>query len=51
MQALLEELKLSHAQPLMTSKLIKYIGKNYNAWYIALGLLENDVMLLNDNVL
>ncbi|XP_059293060.1 uncharacterized protein LOC132046449 isoform X1 [Lycium ferocissimum] len=48
-QALLEGLQLSHPQPRMPSELIKYIGKTYNAWYIALALLESHVMLfLND---
>ncbi|KAJ8545743.1 hypothetical protein K7X08_018326 [Anisodus acutangulus] len=48
-QALLEGLQLSHPQPRMPSELIKYIGKTYNAWHIALSLLESHVMLfLND---
>ncbi|KAL8472429.1 hypothetical protein ACS0TY_029584 [Phlomoides rotata] len=48
-QALLEGLQLSHPQPRMPSELIKFIGKTYNAWHIALGLLESHVMLfLND---
>ncbi|XAR57979.1 Non-specific serine/threonine protein kinase [Bertholletia excelsa] len=47
--ALLEGLQLSHPQPRMPSELIKYIGKTYNAWHIALALLESHVMLfLND---
>ncbi|KAL7102214.1 hypothetical protein ACP275_08G105000 [Erythranthe tilingii] len=44
-QALLEGLQLSHPQPRMPSELIKFIGKTYNAWHIALGLLESHVML------
>lgn len=48
-QALLEGLQLSHPQPRMPSELIKYIGKTYNAWHIALALLESHVMLfMND---
>ncbi|XP_031107078.1 transformation/transcription domain-associated protein-like [Ipomoea triloba] len=48
-QALLEGLQLSHPQPRMPSELIKYIGKTYNAWHIALALLESHVMLfIND---
>ncbi|KNA06133.1 hypothetical protein SOVF_183880 [Spinacia oleracea] len=48
-QALLEGLQLSHPQPRMPSELIKYIGKTYNAWHIALSLLESHVMLfMND---
>ncbi|CAL5373324.1 unnamed protein product [Camellia sinensis] len=49
-QAILEGLQLSHPQPRMPSELIKYIGKTYNAWHIALALLESHVMLfLNDS--
>ncbi|KAJ4844568.1 hypothetical protein Tsubulata_023584 [Turnera subulata] len=49
-QALLEGLQLSHPQPRMPSELIKYIGKTYNAWHIALALLESHVMLfMNDS--
>lgn len=44
-QALLEGLQLSHPQPRMPSELIKYIGKTYNAWHIALALLESHVVL------
>lgn len=48
-QALLEGLQLSHPQPRMPSELIKHIGKTYNAWHIALALLESHVMLfMND---
>uniref|UniRef100_A0A2P2JR38 Uncharacterized protein MANES_01G145600 n=1 Tax=Rhizophora mucronata TaxID=61149 RepID=A0A2P2JR38_RHIMU len=48
-QALLEGLQLSHPQPRMPSELIKYIGKTFNAWHIALALLESHVMLfMND---
>ncbi|XP_010548285.1 PREDICTED: transformation/transcription domain-associated protein-like isoform X2 [Tarenaya hassleriana] len=48
-QALLEGLQLSHPQPRMPSELIKYIGKTYNAWHLALALLESHVMLfMND---
>ncbi|KAI4327728.1 hypothetical protein L6164_020154 [Bauhinia variegata] len=47
-QALLEGLQLSHPQPRMPSELIKYIGKTYNAWHIALALLESHVMLFTN---
>ncbi|CAN8229179.1 unnamed protein product [Cochlearia groenlandica] len=48
-QALLEGLQLSQPQPRIPSELIKYIGKTYNAWHLALGLLETHVMLfMND---
>lgn len=48
-QALLEGLQLSHPQPRMPSELIKYIGKTYNAWHIALALLETHVMLFQND--
>ncbi|KAM1426046.1 hypothetical protein TB2_017954 [Malus domestica] len=48
-QALLEGLQLSHPQPRMPSELIKYIGKTYNAWHIALALLESHVMLFTND--
>lgn len=48
-QALLEGLQLSHPQPRMPSELIKYIGKTYNAWHIALGLLESHVILFSND--
>ncbi|XP_076887806.1 uncharacterized protein LOC143538050 [Bidens hawaiensis] len=48
-QALLEGLQLSHPQPRMPSELIKYIGKTYNAWHIALNLLESHVMLFQND--
>ncbi|XP_010444949.1 PREDICTED: transformation/transcription domain-associated protein-like [Camelina sativa] len=47
-QALLEGLQLSHPQPRMPSELIKYIGKTYNAWHLALTLLETHVMLFTN---
>lgn len=47
-QALLEGLQLSHPQPRMPSELIKYIGKTYNAWHIALALLESHVVLFTN---
>lgn len=48
-QALLEGLQLSHPQPRMPSELIKYIGKTYNAWHIALALLESHVLLFTND--
>ncbi|KAK4773935.1 hypothetical protein SAY87_028954 [Trapa incisa] len=48
-QALLEGLQLSHPQPRMPSELIKYIGKTYNAWHIALILLESHVMMFTSD--
>ena len=48
-QALLEGLQLSHPLPWIPYELIKYIGETYNAWHVAVALLESHVMLfLND---
>ncbi|KAJ7563398.1 hypothetical protein O6H91_03G108600 [Diphasiastrum complanatum] len=44
-QALLEGLSLSQPQPKIPSELIKFLGKTYNAWHIAISLLESHVML------
>lgn len=49
-QALLEGIQLCHPQPRLPSELIKYIGKTFNAWNIALNMLETHAMLfLNDS--
>ncbi len=45
MQALLEGISLSQPQPKIPSELIKFLGKTYNAWHIAIPLLESHVML------
>lgn len=48
-QALLESIQLCHPQPRLPSELIKYVGKNFNAWNIALNMLETHAMVfLND---
>ncbi|KAJ7564762.1 hypothetical protein O6H91_02G032300 [Diphasiastrum complanatum] len=44
-QALLEGLSLSQPQPKIPSEVIKFLGKTYNAWHIAISLLESHVML------
>ncbi len=44
-QALLEGLSLSQPQPKLPSELIKFLGRTYNAWHIAISLLESHVML------
>jgi len=44
-QALLEGISLSQPQPKIPSDLLKWLGKTYNAWHIAIPLLENHVML------
>ena len=44
-QALLEGISLSQPQTKIPSELIKFLGKTYNAWHIAIPLLESHVML------
>ena len=44
-QALLEGISLSQPQPKIPSEVIRYLGKTYNAWHIAIPLLESHVML------
>ena len=44
-QALLEGISLSQPQPKIPSELIKYLGKTFSAWHIAIPLLESHVML------
>eukprot|EP00252_Welwitschia_mirabilis_P021819 TRINITY_DN5712_c0_g1_i1.p1 TRINITY_DN5712_c0_g1~~TRINITY_DN5712_c0_g1_i1.p1 ORF type:complete len:3567 (+),score=681.06 TRINITY_DN5712_c0_g1_i1:1467-10703(+) len=44
-QALLEGLSLCQPQPKIPSELIKFLGKTYNAWHIAVSLLESHVMI------
>jgi transformation/transcription domain-associated protein len=44
-QALLEGLSLISPRPKIPSQLIKFLGKTYNAWHIAVSLLESHVML------
>ena len=45
LQALLEGISLSQPQPKLPSELIKFLGKTYNAWHIAIPLLESHVVL------
>ena len=45
MQALLESISLSQPQPKIPPELIKFLGNRYNAWHIAIPLLESHVML------
>eukprot|EP00899_Mesostigma_viride_P026573 jgi/Mesvir1/70/Mv13673-RA.2 len=44
-QALLEGISLCQPQPKIPSELIKFLGKTYNAWHIAIPLLESHVQL------
>ena len=45
LQALLEGISLSQPQPKIPSELIRFLGKTYSAWHIAIPLLESHVML------
>eukprot|EP00898_Chlorokybus_atmophyticus_P003741 jgi/Chlat1/4368/Chrsp29S04524 len=49
-QALLEGISLSQPQPKIPSELIKFLGKTYNAWHIAIPLLESHVLLFPQEV-
>ena len=44
-QALLEGISLCQPQPKLPSELIKYLGKTFCAWHIAIPLLESHVFL------
>lgn len=44
-QGLLEGISLSQPQPKIPPELIKYLGKTYNAWHIAIPLLESHVVI------
>ncbi|GAX77356.1 hypothetical protein CEUSTIGMA_g4802.t1 [Chlamydomonas eustigma] len=47
-QAILEGISLSQPQPKLPPELIKYLGKTYNAWNIAIPLLESHVVIFPD---
>lgn len=42
---MLEGISLSQPQPKIPSELIRFLGKTYSAWHIAIPLLESHVML------
>ena len=44
-QALLEGISLSHPQPKMPSELVKFLGRTFCAWHVAIPLLESHVLL------
>jgi transformation/transcription domain-associated protein len=44
-QALLEGISLSHPQPKMPSELVKFLGRTFCAWHVAVPLLESHVLL------
>jgi hypothetical protein len=48
MQALLEGISLSQPQPKIPPELIKFLGKAFNAWHIAIPLLESHVIIFPD---
>eukprot|EP00210_Caulerpa_lentillifera_P007000 g6694.t1 len=47
-QGLLEGISLCQPQPRVPSDLIKYLGKTYNAWHLAIRLLECHVVLFHE---
>jgi hypothetical protein len=47
-QALLEGISLSQPQPKIPPELIKFLGKSFNAWHIAIPLLESHVIIFPD---
>lgn len=49
-QALLQGISLSQPQPKLPPELIKYLGKTYNAWHIAISLLESHVVIFPDEL-
>lgn len=49
-QALLEGISLSQPQPKIPSELIRFLGRTYNAWHVAIPLLESHVMLFPQEV-
>lgn len=49
-QALLEGISLSQPQPKIPPELIRYLGKTYNAWHIAIPLLESHVIIFPDEI-
>jgi hypothetical protein len=44
-QALLEGISVCHPQPKVQPELVRYLGSTFNAWHIALPVLESHVML------
>ena len=44
-QGLMEATSLCYPQPKIPPELIKYLGKTYNAWHIAIPLLESHVVI------
>jgi hypothetical protein len=47
-QALLEGISLSQPQPKIPPELIKFLGKSFNSWHIAIPLLESHVIIFPD---
>lgn len=47
-QALLEGISLSQPQPKIPPELIKFLGKSFSAWHIAIPLLESHVIIFPD---
>lgn len=49
-QAMLEGISMSQPQPKIQPELIKYLGKTYNAWNVAIPLLESHVVMFPDEM-
>jgi transformation/transcription domain-associated protein len=45
---MLEAISVSSPQPKLPPELIKHLGKTYNAWHIAIPLLESHVLIFPD---
>jgi transformation/transcription domain-associated protein len=44
----LEGISLSQPQPKIPPELIKFLGKSFNSWHIAIPLLESHVIIFPD---
>lgn len=49
-QALLDGIAVSQPQPKLPPELIKFLGKTYNAWHIAIPLLESHVVMFPNDL-
>ncbi|KAF5841324.1 hypothetical protein DUNSADRAFT_13399 [Dunaliella salina] len=49
-QALLDGIAVSQPQPKIPPELIKFLGKTYNAWHIAIPLLESHVVMFPNDL-
>jgi hypothetical protein len=47
-QAMLEGISLSQPQPKIPPELIRFLGRAFNAWHVAIPLLESHVIIFPD---